>query len=90
METVADRIRKIISFQLNVKVEEVVDSASLADDLGGDSLDHVELMMAIEGEFKGEVSDEEAAKLLTVGDVIKYVEGKILEAEGKHYSGWTR
>ena len=71
---VADQVKKIIVEQLGVDEEEVTPDASFVDDLGADSLDTVELVMAFEEEFGIEVPDEQAEKLQTVGDVIKHVE----------------
>lgn len=73
----ADRIKTIIAEQLGVKKEEVTDSASFVDDLGADSLDTVELVMALEEEFGMEIPDEDAEKLKTVGEAIKYIEEKV-------------
>ena len=74
MSDIADRVRKIVVEHLNVDAEKVVDKASFIDDLGADSLDQVELVMAFEEEFSVEVPDEDAEKLQTVGDVIRYIE----------------
>ena len=74
MSTIEERVKKIVVEQLGVKEEEVTNSASFVDDLGADSLDNVELVMAFEEEFGIDVPDEEAEKLLSVGDVIRYVE----------------
>ena len=71
-----NKIKSIIVEQLGVKAEEVTLEAKIMDDLGADSLDAVELVMALEEEFGIEIPDEDAEKLITVGDVIKYVEGK--------------
>jgi len=68
------RVKDIIVEQLGVKPDQVVPSAKFIEDLGADSLDTVELVMALEEEFGIEVPDEQAEKLQTVGDVIKYVE----------------
>jgi acyl carrier protein len=68
------RVKDIIVEQLGVKPEQVVPAAKFIEDLGADSLDTVELVMALEEEFGIEVPDEQAEKLQTVGDVIKYVE----------------
>lgn len=70
-----DRIKKIIESQLGVKSEQVKPEAKFIEDLGADSLDTVELVMALEDEFGKEIPDEEAEKLTTVGSVIEYVEG---------------
>ncbi len=74
--SVEDKIRSIISEQLGVKPEEVNPQASFIDDLGADSLDTVELIMALEEEFGVEIPDEDAEKMATVGDAIKYIEEK--------------
>ena len=76
MDVSQDKIRQIIADQLGVKKEEVTDSAKFVDDLGADSLDTVELVMALEEEFGIEIPDEEAEKLVTVGDALKYIEDK--------------
>ena len=73
---VAEKVKSIIAEQLGVKQEEVTDKASFIDDLGADSLDTVELVMALEEEFGCEIPDEEAEKLKTVGEAIKYIETK--------------
>ena len=80
-EAVNDRVRAIIAEQLGVKLEEVTDSASFIEDLGADSLDTVELVMALEGEFGIEIPDEDAEKMVTVGDAIKYIEQKAAGAK---------
>lgn len=72
----ADDARTIIAEQLSVKIEEVTDDASFVNDLGADSLDTVELVMALEEKFGVEIPDEDAEKMTTVGDAIKYIEGK--------------
>ena len=71
-----EKVRSIIAEQLGVKPEEVTPQASFIDDLGADSLDTVELVMALEEEFGIEIPDEEAEKLVSVGDAIKYIEEK--------------
>jgi acyl carrier protein len=73
---VADKVKSIIVEQLGVDEEEVTPDASFVDDLGADSLDTVELVMAFEEEFGVEVPDEDAEKLQAVGDVVKYIEEK--------------
>jgi len=79
-KTIEQRVTEIIVNQLNVNEEQVVPSASFLDDLGADSLDTVELVMAFEEEFKdeikGEIPESEAEKLQTVGDVINYIKEK--------------
>ena len=74
MSSIEERVKKIVVEQLGVKDDQVTPSASFVDDLGADSLDTVELVMALEEEFGIEVPDEQAEKLQTVGDVIKHVE----------------
>ena len=76
MSDVAERVKKIVVEHLGVEADKVVDNANFIDDLGADSLDTVELVMAFEEEFNVEVPDEEAEKLQTVGDVVKYIEDK--------------
>jgi acyl carrier protein len=71
---VEDKIREIIVEQLGVSAEEVVPEASFIDDLGADSLDIVELVMAIEEEFGLEIPDEDAERMQNIGDAISYVE----------------
>ncbi len=71
---VEDKVRDIIVEQLGVSPEEVVPEASFIDDLGADSLDIVELVMAIEEEFGLEIPDDDAEKLQSIGDAISYVE----------------
>lgn len=73
---VQEKIKSIIAEQLGVKPEEVVPEASFVDDLGADSLDTVELVMALEEEFGIEIPDEDAEKITTVGDAVKYIEEK--------------
>ena len=73
---VVEKVKSIIAEQLGVKQEEVNPEASFIDDLGADSLDTVELVMALEEEFGIEIPDEDAEKITTVGDAIKYIEEK--------------
>ncbi len=73
MSTVEQRVKKIVVEQLGVKEEEVIAEASFVDDLGADSLDTVELVMALEEEFECEIPDEEAEKITTVQQAIDYV-----------------
>ena len=72
--SIEQRVRKIIVDQLGVKEDQVTPEAKFIEDLGADSLDTVELVMALEEEFGQEIPDEEAEKLQSVSDVIKYVE----------------
>ena len=76
MDVSQDKIKQIIADQLGVKKEEVTENAKFVDDLGADSLDTVELVMALEEEFGVEIPDEDAEKLTTVGDALKYIEEK--------------
>ena len=76
MAEVAQKVKSIIAEQLGVKIEEVTDSASFVDDLGADSLDTVELVMALEEEFAVEIPDEDAEKMTNVGEAIRYIEEK--------------
>jgi acyl carrier protein len=71
-----DRVKEIVVEQLGVNEADVVESASFVDDLGADSLDTVELVMAFEEEFGIEIPDEDAEKIQSVGDAIKYVNEK--------------
>ena len=74
---VQDKITEIIVEQLGVKAEEVTPEASFVDDLGADSLDTVELVMALEEEFGMEIPDEDAEKITTVGEAVKYIAAHI-------------
>ena len=76
MSDVREKVKKIIVDHLGVDADKVTDEASFIDDLGADSLDTVELVMAFEEEFGSEISDSEAEKILTVGDAIKFIESK--------------
>ena len=69
-------VKKIVADHLGVDEQKVTNEASFIDDLGADSLDTVELVMAFEEEFGAEISDNEAEKILTVGDAIKFIEAK--------------
>jgi acyl carrier protein len=74
MEPVADRVKKIIVDQLGVEEETVTPEASFVDDLGADSLDTVELVMALEEEFGIEIPDEDAEKITRVREAVDYIE----------------
>ena len=74
MSTVEQQVKAIVAEQLGVKAEQVVNDASFVDDLGADSLDTVELVMAFEEEFGVEIPDDAADSILTVGDAIKFIE----------------
>ena len=71
-----DKVKSIIVEQLGVKSEDITPGSSFINDLGADSLDTVELVMALEEEFGIEIPDEDAEKITTVGDAIKYIEEK--------------
>ena len=73
MSSIEDRVNKIIVEQLGVKPEDVKPEASLVEDLGADSLDTVELVMALEEEFETEIPDEEAEKINTVQSAVDYI-----------------
>ena len=75
-ENVSSKVKKMVADHLGVDEAKVTDEANFIDDLGADSLDTVELVMAFEEEFGAEISDSEAEKILTVGDAIKFIEGK--------------
>lgn len=74
MSATEERVRKIVVEQLGVKEEEVTSEASFVDDLGADSLDTVELVMALEEEFDTEIPDEEAEKITTVKLAVEYID----------------
>lgn len=73
---VAERVKELVVEQLGVDAEEVTEGASFVDDLGADSLDIVELVMAFEEEFDLEIPDEDAEKIQTVGNAIEYIRAK--------------
>ncbi len=74
---IEERVKKIISEQLGVEDDEVVSGASFVEDLGADSLDTVELVMAFEEEFDIEIQDEDAEKILTVKNAVDYITDKV-------------
>ena len=74
-----EKVKEIIIDQLGVDANEITEDASFIDDLGADSLDTVELIMAFEEEFDIEIPDEEAEKLITVGKAMEYLEAKLAE-----------
>ena len=76
MSTIEDRVRKIVVEQLGVKPEELTNEASFVDDLGADSLDTVELVMALEEEFETEIPDEQAEKITTIAQAIVYINSR--------------
>ena len=73
-EETAEKVKKIVADHLGIDESKVNEDANFIDDLGADSLDTVELVMAFEEEFGSEISDSEAEKILTVGDAIKFIE----------------
>lgn len=77
MESIEERVKKIIVDQLGVDESEVTDDASFVDDLGADSLDTVELVMAFEEEFNIEIPDEDAEKITTVQDAVDYIKSNV-------------
>lgn len=77
MSSIEDRVKKIVAEQLGVNESEVSSSASFVDDLGADSLDTVELVMALEEEFETEIPDEEAEKITTVQLAIDYINNNL-------------
>ncbi len=76
MSAINARVKEIIANELGVEIEKVTDEASFVDDLGADSLDTVELVMAFEEEFEIEIPDDDAERMQKVGDAIKYLEEK--------------
>ncbi|MFH1836579.1 MAG: acyl carrier protein [Candidatus Omnitrophota bacterium] len=76
MSEISEKVKAIVAEQLGVKAEEVKEEAKFIDDLGADSLDTVELVMALEEEFGAEIPDEDAEKMTTVGEAVKYIEEK--------------
>ena len=75
-EEISNKVKKIVADHLGVDESKITNESSFIDDLGADSLDTVELVMAFEEEFGSEISDSEAEKILTVGDAIKFIENK--------------
>ncbi len=76
MSEIADKVKSIVVEQLGVAEDQVTPEAKFVEDLGADSLDQVELVMALEEAFGAEISDEDAGKLTTVGDAIAFIESK--------------
>ena len=77
MADIAKRVKKVVAEQLGVELEKVTEEASFTEDLGADSLDIVELAMALEEEFEIEIPDEDAQAIKTVGDAIEYIKNKL-------------
>ena len=80
MSTIEERVKKIIAEQLGVNEAEIVNDSSFVDDLGADSLDTVELVMALEEEFSTEIPDEDAEKITTVQQAVDYIQSHAKEA----------
>ena len=76
MDNIEQRVKKIVAEQLGVNEADIKSESAFVEDLGADSLDTVELVMAFEEEFGAEIPDDQAEKLLTVGDVINYIKEK--------------
>ena len=77
MSDIKDRVRKIVAEQLSIEEDKVTEDASFVDDLSADSLDTLELVMALEEEFECEIPDEEAEKITTVKQAVDYIEKHI-------------
>ena len=77
MSDVADRVKKIVVEHLGVEADKVTDNANFIDDLGADSLDNVELVMAFEEEFDIEIPDDAAEHIQTVGDAVKFIQERL-------------
>ena len=82
--TIEERVKKIVTEQLGVNETEVTNDASFVDDLGADSLDTVELVMALEEEFETEIPDEEAEKITTIQQAIDYIKAHVSEIGRAH------
>ncbi len=76
MSDIADRVKKVVGEHLSVDADKMTDKASFIDDLGADSLDIVELVMAFEEEFGIEIPDDAAEKIQTIGDAVKFIQEK--------------
>ena len=85
MSDVAERVKKIVVEHLGVEADKVTDNASFIDDLGADSLDTVELVMAFEEEFGCEIPDDAAEHILTVGDAVKFLKRTPARPEGSSF-----
>ena len=75
-DDISSKVKEIVADHLGIEETKVAEESSFIDDLGADSLDTVELVMAFEEEFGSEISDSEAEKILTVGDAVKFIESK--------------
>ena len=76
MENISDKIKKVIADHLGGDLKKITEDANFVDDLGADSLDTIELVMALEQEFGFEINDSDAEKITTVGDAIRFIEGQ--------------
>jgi acyl carrier protein len=81
MSSIQDRVIAIVAEQLNVKKEDIKLDSSFVDDLGADSLDTVELVMALEEAFEAEIPDEDAEKIVSVQDAVKYIQAHMDKAD---------
>jgi acyl carrier protein len=81
MSNTFETMKQVIVDKLNAKAEDITMEKSFQQDLGADSLDLVELIMELENKWKVSIPDEDAAKLLTVGDAVKYIDAKLAEAK---------
>lgn len=88
MPTIEVRVKDIIAHEMGIDVKDIDAETVLTDDLGADSLDLIELTMAIEEEFQGEIPDEDAKQILTVGQIVEYVEKKVAEAKASNSREW--
>lgn len=77
MEDIFEKVKSVIADKLGVEPEEITESSSFIDDLGADSLDVVDIVMAFEDEFGVKIADDELEKFTTVGDVVKYLKEKV-------------
>ena len=73
---VFDKVKELISEQLDVKADDITEASNIQDDLGADSLDVVDLVMALEVEFDGEIPEDQVENINTVGDIVKFIEDK--------------
>lgn len=73
---VFDKVKELIAEQLDVKADDITEASSIQDDLGADSLDVVDLVMALEDEFEVEIPEEQVENIKTVGDIVKFIEDK--------------
>ena len=73
---VFDKVKELISEQLDVKADDITEASNIQDDLGADSLDVVDLVMALEDEFDVEIPEDQVENIMTVGDIVKFIEDK--------------